>query len=114
MKMELYPGVCILGIALLCGSCSRTNPAPEGNSMPAGATEVVLLTREGCVNTPTMRANLESAIEELGLEYQYSVVDQGELLLSDARCGYPTPTVLVAGQDLFDWPEPKPPFPAPS
>jgi hypothetical protein len=33
---------------------------------------------------------------------------------SDVRSGYPTPTLLWKGRDIFGMPVPKPPFNAPS
>jgi hypothetical protein len=50
----------------------------------------------------------------LRLEVNYAVVDLDTLPDTDARRGYPTPTLLYANRDVFDLPEPKPPFPEPT
>jgi hypothetical protein len=76
--------------------------------------QVVFLTRDGCVNTPVMRKNLDMAIDSLRQISEYRLVDQGTLGEVDARRGYPTPTILLDGRDLFDQPRPLPPFPAPT
>jgi hypothetical protein len=75
---------------------------------------LVFLTRGGCANTALMRTNLDEAIRTLRLEVNYAVVDLDTLPDTDARRGYPTPTLLYANRDVFDLPEPKPPFPEPT
>lgn len=72
---------------------------------------IVFLTRDGCVNTVTMRANLDNALKSLGRSTEYAVIDAGVLPESDPRSGYGTPTVLVGNADMFGMPEP--PVPAP-
>jgi hypothetical protein len=61
-----------------------------------------------------LRANLNAALQELGLPAEYQVVDIDRLRASDVRSGYPTPTVLYRKHDLFGMPEPVPPFPEPA
>jgi hypothetical protein len=75
--------------------------------------ELVLLSG-GCANTETMRANLDDALMKMGLAMNYQVVDAARLAPSDARIGYPTPTLLYRDRDLFGLPVPTPPFPQPS
>ncbi len=75
---------------------------------------LVILTRGGCVNTTTMRANLDSALQAMKTPARYQLVDLDTLPTSDLRVGYPTPTLLVGGIDLFDLPVPSPPFPEPT
>jgi hypothetical protein len=74
----------------------------------------VFVTREGCENTPALRRNLDAALTALNLPLDYQVVDFAALPATDARRGYPTPTLLYANRDLFGFPEPAPPFPAPT
>ena len=74
----------------------------------------MFLTRQGCVNTPEMEVNLDDALRALKLPLDYEVIDIGTLGKTDPRAGYPTPTVLWRSADVFDMPEPKPPFPQPS
>jgi hypothetical protein len=77
-------------------------------------TDLVFLTREGCVNTPDMVNNLDDALKSLGWPSDYQDIDIGKLPKTDARTGYPTPTLLWKEKDLFGMPVPKPPFPEPA
>lgn len=98
--------------------CVEQNPVPRtaesvrnsGSSMSS----LMFLTRDGCVNTPKMRSHLDQAIQSLGSSLSYEIVDQGSLLSNDAGRGYPTPTLLLNGRDLFGLPEPTQPFPGPT
>lgn len=74
---------------------------------------LVLLTRDNCPDSPVMRARLDEALKALGLSTEYRVIDAATLHPTDPRGGYPAPTVLYEGSDLFGMPEPKPPFPEP-
>jgi hypothetical protein len=82
---------------------------PQGTSSP-----LVFLTREGCVNTTTMRARLDEALDRLKAPKDYAVIDADTLAESDVRRGYGTPTVLYENRDLFGMPEPTPPMPTPT
>jgi len=42
------------------------------------------------------------------------VVNIGTLPKNDRRRGYPTPTVLYKGAEIFGMPPPMPPFPEPT
>ena len=86
-------------------------------ALPAKSTsmkELTFLTRDGCVNTPDMVNNLDDALKSLGLLTDYAYVDIGTLPRRDVRTGYPTPTLLYKGKDIFGMPAPKPPFDEPS
>ena len=84
-------------------------------SKPETATiDVVFLTRGGCVNTTTMRANLDAALKAMNRPADYQFVDLDTLAKTDPRTGYATPTVLVANHDLFGLPVPTPPYPEPT
>jgi hypothetical protein len=74
--------------------------------------DLVLLTRDGCVNTVVMRAHVEAALS--GLTLSVRVVHLETLDEGDVRRGYPTPTLLYAGRDVFGLPIPQPPLPAPT
>ena len=76
--------------------------------------QVVLLTREGCAASPTMQGRLDDALRAMGAPTDYQTIDVVDLPASDARRGYPTPTVLYANRDIFGMPEPKPPYPDPT
>jgi hypothetical protein len=58
--------------------------------------------------------SLDDALRSLNLALDYEVVNVGTLPKSDPRTGYPTPTVLYRGGDLFGIPEPTPPYPEPT
>src|SRR5437868_3118914 len=77
-------------------------------------TDLVFVTRDGCVNTPDMVNNLDDALKVLGWPTDYQYIDIGKLPTTDARTGYPTPTVLWKGRDIFGMPVPTPPYNVPS
>lgn len=90
--------------------------AQQRRDVPASlANELTFLTRDGCVNTPDMVNNLDEALKALGWpRFDYQYVDIGKLSAKDVRTGYPTPTLLWEGRDIFGMPVPKPPFDVPS
>jgi hypothetical protein len=99
-----------LVIVTACAKPSQPRPSLAARSMR----DLVLLSRDGCVNTATMRDNVEDVLRTMGLPADYKVVDQASLLATDARRGYPTPTLLYANRDVFGLAEPRPPYPEPS
>ena len=99
-------------VAVATTTCAGP-PEPQRSGGPATA-QFVFLTRAGCETTPTLRRNLDAALKALSLPVDYQVVDVALLPATDARRGYPTPTVLYANRDLLGFPEPTPPFPAPT
>lgn len=90
---------------LLMSACAKGPTADDG---------IVLLTRAGCVDTETMRANLEAAALALTPQAAFTVVDLDTLPADDVRRGYPTPTLLFANRDVFGLSVPKPPLPQPT
>ena len=76
--------------------------------------ELTFLTRDGCVNTPDMVNNLDDALTALKLPKDYQFVDIGKLPKDDPRTGYPTPTILWKGKDIFGMPAQRPPYDVPS
>lgn len=102
----------LLGAVIVAAACS-TAPQPTPAETPSMKT-VVFLTREGCVNTVTMRANLDDALRALALPNDYQFINADTLKGSDPRGGYGTPTVLYAGRDIFGMDEPPVPHPAPT
>lgn len=95
-------GFVVLAVALLTASSVAT--AQDAPPRP-----LVFLTRDGCVNTTTMRERLDQALGRLKIATEYAVVDVETLPEADIRRGYGTPTVLYAGRDLFGMPEPTSP-----
>ena len=94
------------------GSCTRT--PTQGSAQKDSMQQLVFLTRDGCVNTVTMRANLDEALRGLGLPSNYQFIDADTLAPSDPRGGYGTPTVLYENRDLLGMEEPTVPHPAPT
>jgi hypothetical protein len=76
--------------------------------------DLVFLTRDGCVNTVTMRTSLDEALQALGRPTDYRVIDADTLEDSDPRGGYGTPTVLYSGRDLVEMAAPPVPHPSPT
>jgi len=103
----------VLGVVAIVAGCSvkSENNAAAGNP---SMKNLVFLTRSGCVNTATMRANLDDALKALALPNDYQFIDADTLTESDPRGGYGTPTVLYAGRDLFGMDEPAVPHAAPT
>ena len=110
--MSRAPFRVVLAFVALATACSRP-PQPQP-VVPPSVEQLVFLTRQGCVNTTTMRANFDEALNALGLSHQYQFVDADSLKPEDPRGGYGTPTVLYDGRDLFDMPEPAVPHPPPT
>ena len=73
----------VAALALVAG-CASSPPAFE---------LLVFLTRGDCVNTATMRANLDEALNGMGRPLDYQFIALESLPASDARTGYPTPTI---------------------
>ena len=70
--------------------------------------EIEVLGFADCPNTPEFLDRVRKAAQEFaGASVVY--VDQESLSQSDIRRGYPTPTALVNGDDLFGLPRPAAP-----
>ena len=76
--------------------------------------DLVFLTREGCANTGIMRARLDAVLTHMKLPADYVVVDLANVADNDVRSGYPTPTLLYRGRDVFGMDEPRLPHPEPT
>jgi hypothetical protein len=104
--------VALCCVVVVMASCTKPAKLQQTQSVvSASEKHLVFLTREGCVNTRAMRANLDEALRALGQTINYEVIDLGALPESDPRAGYPTPTVLYENRDLFGMPEPPGPHP---
>ena len=99
----------LLALASVASACSRPPDQQPMNTSPMK--NFVFLTREGCVNTVTMRERFDEALKAAALPLQYQFIDADTLAPSDPRGGYGTPTILYDGRDLFDMPEPPVPHP---
>ena len=98
----------LIGLVFAAASCAGPRSQTDTTA------NLVFLTREGCVNSATMRTNLEEALRILHRPVTYQLIDQGTLAPTDVRTGYPTPTLLAGDRDLFGMPIPTPPFPEPT
>ena len=83
------------------------------STRPIEVRSLVLLTRGDCPDSAVMRGRLDEALKALESPTDYHVIDGATLHPTDPRNGYPAPTVLYQGGDLFGMPGPKPPFPDP-
>lgn len=98
--VPLIIAVCVGALALGCAGPSITRgPGPEQS------VTIELLGFPGCPNTPALRDNLRAALRDLGSP-AFIDTDQMTLPEDDPRRGWPTPTILVNGRDLFGMPEP--------
>lgn len=73
------------------------------------AMRIELLGFPDCPNTAIIRENLRTALKSIDADLTFRDIDQEALPESDIRRGWPTPTVLVNGRDLFDMPSPNSP-----
>ncbi len=55
---------------------------------------------EGCPHTETARTNLSRALDALSLPAEWEEWSQGGAEIPDWASGYPSPTVLVNGNDV--------------
>lgn len=98
-----------------CGEHSLDNePARAVPEVIDKELTIQFLTRDGCKNTRKMLARLKDALGRLDQRVDLEIVHQAGLRQDDPRIGYPTPTLLIDGKDIFGSPVPTPPFPAPS
>jgi len=84
----------------------RHDPAPhtEGQSML-----IELLGFPGCPHTPLLRSNAQAALSLVAKGWALEEVNQETLASGDLRRGWPAPTLLVNGRDLFGMQEPAEP-----
>src|SRR5689334_7082731 len=103
----------VLLLVLVFSACTAKQTVTSNTTNPTRL-HLEFLTRDGCKNTPVMLENLRKAIAEGKVSVEYTVIPQATLSQDDPRVGYPTPTILLNGKDIFDMPVPKPPFPEPA
>lgn len=108
MALSICQQLLALVLVAALTSCARPE-APE-----VLVKDLVFLTRGGCLNTTTMRANLDEALKSLSLPTDYQFIDLATLAPTDPRAGYPTPTLLHRDRDVFGMGVPTPPFPEPT
>jgi hypothetical protein len=75
---------------------------------------LTLLTCRDCANGEVLRLHLGDALDVLGWRPMYAIVDVAALPPTDPRRGYPRPTVLWNGRDLFGLAEAPAPYQPPT
>ena len=103
----------MIGLGFLLASCGQWRDSSRVKT-PKQADALVFLTRDGCMTSDVVRAHLDDALRSLGRPAAYTVIDLATLPKTDARTGYPTPTILYLNHDLLGSPAPTPPFPEPT
>lgn len=94
--------ILLIPIALL--TACAASPDESGTRL---SPRVELLGFDACPNTPTMHERLRQALDEVDRDVVIEIVDQELLDEDDLRRGYPAPTVLVNGRDLWRRPVPE-------
>ena len=82
------------------GSAGASGARPSASASAAQPT-IELLGFTKCPSTPAMRANLRVALLSIDRGWTYTYIDQDQLPETDVRRGWPAPSVLVNGRDLF-------------
>jgi hypothetical protein len=106
-RTDVVPSVRVAGIACLWAVSIACSSASSVET-------IEFLTSGQCVTTPLMRKQLDAALVALHRPTDYTVTDLDTLPASDVRHGYPTPTVLYGGDDLFGFPRPTAPLETPT
>ena len=91
--VQLIPGLglnghkraVLLALPVLAAISACDSLKPATRDVPVSMKALVLLTREGCVNTPTMRARLDDALTALNLPGDYDLIDSDSLPKNDVR-----------------------------
>lgn len=95
----------VLMTALLWGCASQ----PDHDSAPHTedpTMQITLLGFPSCPMTPDLRSNARAALTLIPGRWELVEVDQETLEPGDIRRGWPAPTLLVNGRDLFGMPAP--------
>ncbi|MGD9688439.1 MAG: hypothetical protein AB7K52_04270 [Phycisphaerales bacterium] len=95
----------------LPGGCAAPPTEPAGSAAvnpPANTAQptIELLGFPDCPNTPALRASLTAALASIGRGWTFTDTNQEALPEGDRRRGWPAPTILVNGRDLFGLPAP--------
>ncbi len=83
--------------AMTLAACHSTRDASDAH---AATIQIEVLGFEDCPHTAAFLARVQRAAANVG-DLRVVYVDQNALALSDLRRGYPAPTALVRGRDLF-------------
>lgn len=97
-------GLVVCAVSFLFGCTEDDGTDAEGSFMGNAAT-VTVYGFEGCPNTPEMLGRVREACES-DKRYAVEYVDVAALEEKDTRRGWPAPSVVVDGEDLFGMPRP--------
>ncbi len=86
-----------------------TNQIRTMSDVEANAVQIEFLGFPDCPNTPQLRRALVDALSQFEGAWELSEIDQEQLVSDDPRRGYPAPTILINGTDLFGMPTPTQP-----
>ena len=81
----------------------------SGAQLPDHVESIQVVGFSGCPNTPEMIYRTKLATIRSGIDATVVYLDQSRLPASDVRRGYPAPSVLVNGHDLFGLAPPREP-----
>jgi hypothetical protein len=111
MSAQTPVGSCsvIILALLLCGCGSANVEVRKESALSIHAPKIELLGFGGCPNTPILRERLKAAVNAVNSRWTFVDIDQESLGPDDLRRGYPTPTILVNGRDLYGLPVPHEP-----
>jgi hypothetical protein len=87
---------------------ASVDPARGGHSFVYES--LALVAPLHCMYAPAMMLNLNEALHVLDWPTDYQFIDTERLPTMDPMRGYPSPTLLWRGTEIFGLPEPTPPF----
>ena len=93
--------VAVLLAGCLRACCTAPQPTAEQTHNAVAPLTIELLAFPSCHNLAAMRMSLHDALETIGARWAVHEVNQEALPETDPRRGWPSPTILVNGQDLF-------------
>lgn len=98
--VSVIPIICLAGCAE-----PLFEPAPAGDI----SRRVLLLGFASCPNASMVRERLQEALDRVAGGTHLVYIDQEQLPPDDLRRGWPAPTILVDGRDLFGMAPPQSP-----
>jgi len=100
-RRRTWLGMLVSTIGLLAACAAPGGDGGQSGSVKAAQPTIELLGFLKCPSTPAMRGNLRVALLSIDRSWAYAYIDQEQLPEGDVRRGWPAPTVLVNGRDLF-------------
>lgn len=108
MSMRMHTRFAVLTLIVVAAASCASRERSQTKDWPMTATppRIELLGFPDCPNTPELRASLTTALASIGTGWTFTDTNQEKLPEGDLRRGWPTPTILVNGRDLFGMPAP--------